>query len=71
MKPEIERVVKALRKMRGDPDNSPKGVPEPKTNEDSDPDYNQEGLTDEGIQNEVTGSGSGPEIRSVARLFRG
>lgn len=63
--PEAIRIADALRKMKtgGSADNRPKGLPSSAENSDSGTEvgtFEQEGLTDPGIQNEVTGNGGGP-----------
>lgn len=65
--PEAMRIAEALRKMRSgcSADNAPKGLPRQGDNLNSgneDGTFEQEGLTDPGIQNEVTGSGGGPVL---------
>lgn len=72
MKPEIKGIVEALRKMKGGvaADNRPKGVPDPATNADTaavEGQYQEEGTSDPGIQNMVTGNGGGPIIGRRAR----
>ena len=48
-------------------DNAPKGLPKPPENADGGNvfgEFEQEGLSDPGIQNRVTGNGGGPVIGS-------
>lgn len=74
MNPEVQRVVEALRKLKGQTENKPKGIPEPSTNADSDDGsgtYAQDNLVDPGIQNQVTGNGGGPVIGRRGRSYKG
>lgn len=74
MSTEVQNVVAALKKLKGQYENAPKGIPEPATNADTTDgsgSYAQEDLTDPGIQNKVTGSGGGPIIGRRGRSYKG
>lgn len=76
MSPEIQGIVKALQGLRSGvtSEASPKGLPKPISNSDqptSEMAYADEGLTDPGIQNPVTGNGGGPVLGRRSRASGG